>query len=332
MLDVSNAVRHAHDRVREPASQARPRAPRQTSEAAWPRGITMAAVLALTVIAVYARRPGYLLSHPFWFDEGWVADSVRAPLGQLRMVTSSTPIGWTLLLRGPTARRARTLPAPASGLRRCRHGARLAAWAAAWPSRRLVAAPLAGLAAALGPAALFRRGSSSSPRGLHHAAAGVGPRDGRASMVAAVAAAVRPSGRRLCPGRPLRRVCDGGGSGGARAQLPAPARLEKTGLVGADRRWCLGDPVGRLPRVRRPGELGRDAGLLDAAIHPHRPGLDGAAAVVGARGARFLTFLGLSAWPVTLGLTLAGVAAFASARLPATAMVTCGARKPGFAA
>jgi len=28
-----------------------------------------------------------------------VADSVRAPLGQLRLLTSSTPIGWTLLLR-----------------------------------------------------------------------------------------------------------------------------------------------------------------------------------------------------------------------------------------
>jgi hypothetical protein len=31
MLDLSNAVRHAHDRAREPTSQARPRAPRQTS-------------------------------------------------------------------------------------------------------------------------------------------------------------------------------------------------------------------------------------------------------------------------------------------------------------
>ena len=28
-----------------------------------------------------------------------MADSVRAPLGQLRLLTSSTPIGWTLLLR-----------------------------------------------------------------------------------------------------------------------------------------------------------------------------------------------------------------------------------------
>jgi len=55
---------------------------------------------------------------------------------------------------------------------------------------------------------------------------------------------------------------------------------------------------------------------------PADQGLDGAAAVVGARGARFLTFLGLGSWPVALGLTLAGVVAFASARLPATAMVT----------
>jgi hypothetical protein len=51
------------------------------------------------LLAVLARRPRYLLSHSFWLDEGWVVDSVRAPLGQLKLLTSSTPIGWTLLLR-----------------------------------------------------------------------------------------------------------------------------------------------------------------------------------------------------------------------------------------
>jgi hypothetical protein len=56
-------------------------------------------LVGLLVLAVVARRPGYLLSHSFWLDEGWVADSVRAPLGQLKLLTSSTPIGWTLLLR-----------------------------------------------------------------------------------------------------------------------------------------------------------------------------------------------------------------------------------------
>jgi hypothetical protein len=58
-----------------------------------------AAVAALLCLAVVARRPRYLLHHSFWLDEGWVADSLRAPLGQLKLLTSSTPLGWTLLLR-----------------------------------------------------------------------------------------------------------------------------------------------------------------------------------------------------------------------------------------
>jgi hypothetical protein len=56
-------------------------------------------LVALLALAVVARRPGYLLGHSFWLDEGWVVDSVRAPLRQLGLLTSSTPVGWTLLLR-----------------------------------------------------------------------------------------------------------------------------------------------------------------------------------------------------------------------------------------
>jgi hypothetical protein len=55
--------------------------------------------LGLTVLAVAIRDPRYLLTRSFWLDEGWVVDSVRAPLHQLELLTSSTPIGWTLLLR-----------------------------------------------------------------------------------------------------------------------------------------------------------------------------------------------------------------------------------------
>jgi hypothetical protein len=55
--------------------------------------------LGLMALAVLIRDPRYLLSHSFWLDEGWVVDSVRAPLRQLKLLTSSTPIGWTLLLR-----------------------------------------------------------------------------------------------------------------------------------------------------------------------------------------------------------------------------------------
>lgn len=35
----------------------------------------------------------------YWQDEAWTAVSTRVPLGDLPTVTSSTPIGWTLLLR-----------------------------------------------------------------------------------------------------------------------------------------------------------------------------------------------------------------------------------------
>ena len=55
--------------------------------------------VGLMVLAVAIRDPRYLLTRSFWLDEGWVVDSVRAPLHQLDLLTSSTPIGWTLLLR-----------------------------------------------------------------------------------------------------------------------------------------------------------------------------------------------------------------------------------------
>jgi hypothetical protein len=103
------------------------------------------------VVAVVARRPGYLLSHAFWLDEAWVADSVRAPLRQLGLLSSSTPVGWTLLLRlvpdiGPPER-LRLLPV----------GFAVAAVVAAYLlGRRLgrAQAVAAGLAAALAPSAL----------------------------------------------------------------------------------------------------------------------------------------------------------------------------------
>lgn len=63
------------------------------------RGIEAVVLVALLALAVVARRPDYLLSHSFWLDEGWVIDSVRAPLRQIGLMTTSTPVGWTLLLR-----------------------------------------------------------------------------------------------------------------------------------------------------------------------------------------------------------------------------------------
>jgi hypothetical protein len=76
--------------------------------------IEVLAVAALTMLAVGVRPLGHLLTHPFWLDESWVADSTRAAWRQLRLVTSSTPIGWTVLLRAVPrwgdAERYRVLP------------------------------------------------------------------------------------------------------------------------------------------------------------------------------------------------------------------------------
>ena len=93
--------------AQDPAEQPRGRVPPRP----WVDALLVAALLPLALVA---RRPGYLFSHSFFLDEGWVADSVRAPLSQLRLLTSSTPIGWTLLLRlvpdiGPPER-LRALP------------------------------------------------------------------------------------------------------------------------------------------------------------------------------------------------------------------------------
>ncbi len=40
-----------------------------------------------------------MITAPYWLDEAWVALSVRMPLADLPVTTSSSPIGWTFLLR-----------------------------------------------------------------------------------------------------------------------------------------------------------------------------------------------------------------------------------------
>jgi hypothetical protein len=105
-------------------------------------------VVALLAVALLARRPAYMLGHPFWTDEAWVADSVRAPLGQVPLLTSSTPIGWTLLLR---------LVPPVGGpehLRLLPLAFGVASVIPAWSLGRMLggATPVYGLAAALAAA------------------------------------------------------------------------------------------------------------------------------------------------------------------------------------
>jgi hypothetical protein len=76
------------------------------------------AVLPLGLLVVLAHNVGYLLRQPFWTDEAWVAVTTRFPLSQLRGTTSSTPIGWSVLLRLFTERgeqTARLLPLAFAG-------------------------------------------------------------------------------------------------------------------------------------------------------------------------------------------------------------------------
>ena len=84
-------------------ASAPPVGPRHRSLPSWPRrpavfDAVLAAVLALATLFVHSIH--YVLSQTFWLDEAWVAVSTRVPLRQVPHVTSVTPLGWTLLLRG----------------------------------------------------------------------------------------------------------------------------------------------------------------------------------------------------------------------------------------
>lgn len=57
----------------------------------------LALVLGLLVLVVHD--VGYMFSHPYWTDESWVAATTVFPLSQLWATTSTTPIGWSLLVR-----------------------------------------------------------------------------------------------------------------------------------------------------------------------------------------------------------------------------------------
>ena len=57
----------------------------------------LAVVVGLAVLVVHD--VPYLLHHSLWLDEAWVADTVRARPGLTPSLASSTPLGWTYLLR-----------------------------------------------------------------------------------------------------------------------------------------------------------------------------------------------------------------------------------------
>jgi hypothetical protein len=116
-------------------------------------------VLALSLAVLVVHNVGYMLSQPFWNDEAWVAVTTRFPLSQLPETTSSTPIGWSFLVRMFTfgaGESSRIVPLAFAGL-----AVTTAYWLArglGWPgpADRVMAGVLAGLAVLLVPAMLLR--------------------------------------------------------------------------------------------------------------------------------------------------------------------------------
>src|SRR3954452_2439045 len=51
------------------------------------------------VMVVFVHDLKFWLSIPYWLDEAWVVDSVRAPLSLVPRLAATTPLGWILLLR-----------------------------------------------------------------------------------------------------------------------------------------------------------------------------------------------------------------------------------------
>ncbi|MDQ1447351.1 MAG: hypothetical protein QOC79_322, partial [Actinomycetota bacterium] len=65
-----------------------------------PRGWLEALAVVALASAVFVVHPfGYVMHHPYWADEAWVAVLSKAPLTQWTSLSSSTPIGWLLAVR-----------------------------------------------------------------------------------------------------------------------------------------------------------------------------------------------------------------------------------------
>ena len=117
----------------------------------------LAGLLAAATFVVHS--PHYLLSAPFWIDESWVAVSTRLPLHDAPHVTSSSPLGWTLLVRafpfgGEQGSRLLPLVFSALSVAVAYFVGRSLAWKTLWQSR--VAGSLAALAVLLAPSSLLR--------------------------------------------------------------------------------------------------------------------------------------------------------------------------------
>jgi hypothetical protein len=125
----------------------------------WRRTAEHLAVLLLGLLVLVVHDVGYLLRQPFWTDEAWVAVTSRFPLSQLPAITSSTPIGWSVLVRLLTVggeQTSRLLPLAFAGA-----AVVIAYWFGrklGWPrpEASVAAGLLAGAAVLLVPAMLVR--------------------------------------------------------------------------------------------------------------------------------------------------------------------------------
>jgi MFS family permease len=101
----------------------------------------------------------YLLTHPYWLDEAWVAVLAGFPLDEIRGKGSGAPLGWLLLMRlipGDNEQRLRLLPLAFSAASVIVAGVMVHAfdWNKRWQAR--VAGIVIALGVALAPAALLR--------------------------------------------------------------------------------------------------------------------------------------------------------------------------------
>jgi hypothetical protein len=158
-----DAIASARDDVqvaaREPEFAARGWGARVRVAERWPPTPEQAVVLGLGLLVLVVHDVGYLLGHPFWLDEAWVAVTTRFPLSQLPATTSATPIGWSVVLRIFTLGRdqtSRLLPLAFAGA-----AVMIAYWFAKrldWRRREasVIAGLLSGFGVLLVPAMLTR--------------------------------------------------------------------------------------------------------------------------------------------------------------------------------
>ena len=116
-------------------------------------------VLVLGLLVLVVHNAAYMLTQPFWTDEAWVAVTTRFPLSQLPATTSSTPIGWSVLLRlvtvpGQETSRLLPLAFAAAAVIIAYWFARRLGWPR--PESSVAAGLLAGIGVLLVPAMLHR--------------------------------------------------------------------------------------------------------------------------------------------------------------------------------